>query len=190
MNNLQPQIHENHLSYAPRLEHRPVESIDLVVIHCTELPGLAAARELGNRIQYPDSGTGNSGHYYIEQNGRVEQWVPSHRIAHHVRGYNERSVGIELDNIGRYPDWFDSRRQVMTENYPSSQISSLLGLLLRLRAELPNLAWIAGHESLDAAKVPATDNPDCLVYRKRDPGPLFPWQELMPDIKLERLESE
>ena len=98
-------INENLLPYAHRLVSRPTDSIDLVVIHCTELPDLATAREYGQYIHYPDSGTGNSGHFYIERNGNVEQWVPLDRVAHHVRNYNERSIGIELVNTGRFPDW-------------------------------------------------------------------------------------
>jgi len=181
-------IHENPLPYVSGLDHRPLESIDLVVIHCTELPDLHTAREFGSRIQYPDSRTGNSGHYYVEQSGRIEQWVPCHRVAHHVRGYNQRSIGIELDNSGRYPDWLNSRAQIMTESYTPSQISSLIALLTLLCSELPGLRWIAGHESLDTSRVPATDNPGFLVYRKRDPGPMFPWQDLMRSMPLEPFE--
>jgi N-acetylmuramoyl-L-alanine amidase len=183
-------IHENPLPYVSSLKHRPVESIDLVVIHCTELPDLAAARDYGQHVHYRDTGTGNSGHYYIERNGRIEQWVPREKLAHHVRGYNERSIGIELDNNGRYPEWFDSRNQVMTDVYPVPQINSLVTLLLRLSAELPNLMWIAGHESLDTSRVQATDDPDLLVYRKRDPGPLFPWKDILPILSLRRLMPE
>jgi len=179
-------IHQNHLSYVSSLEHRPVNSIDLVVIHCTELPDLATARDYGQRIHYPETGTGNSGHYYIERNGRIEQWVPPERIAHHVRNFNERSVGIELDNNGRYPDWFDSRKQVMTDAYPLPQINNLVKLLLKLSVELPKLKWITGHESLDTSQIQTSDNPELLVNRKMDPGPLFPWNKLLPAINLER----
>ena len=185
----EPVIHEHHLPYVSRLEHRPFESIDLVVIHCTELPDLAAARNYGERIHYPETGTGNCGHFYLKQTGRIEQWVPGNRVAHHVRGFNQRSLGIELDNIGRYPKWFDSSNQVMTEPYTTPQMNSLVGLLLQLSAELPNLGWIAGHESLDSSQVPASDNPALLVQRKKDPGPLFPWEELLRNIKLKRLMS-
>jgi N-acetylmuramoyl-L-alanine amidase len=182
----EPAIHQHHLPYVSRLERRPFESIDLVVIHCTELPDLATARNYGERTHYPKTGTGNSGHFYLEQTGRIEQWVPGNRVAHHVRGFNERSLGIELDNKGRYPNWFDSRSQIMTEPYPLPQMNSLVGLLLQLSAELPNLEWIGGHESLDSSQVPASDNPALLVQRKKDPGPLFPWEELLRNIKLER----
>ena len=181
-----PVIHQNHLSYVSSLAHRPFESIVLVVIHCTELPNLATARGYGQRIHYPETGTGNSGHYYIERNGRVEQWVPPERVAHHVRNFNERSVGIELDNNGRYPDWFDSRKQVMTDAYPLPQINNLVKLLLKLSAELPKLKWITGHESLDTSQIQTSDNPELLVNRKMDPGPLFPWNKLLPAINLER----
>ena len=35
------------LPYESRLEQRPLSQVDLVVIHCTELPDLATAREYG-----------------------------------------------------------------------------------------------------------------------------------------------
>ena len=185
-----PVIHQKHLSYVSSLEHRSFDSIDLVVIHCTELPDLATARDYGQRIHYPETGTGNSGHYYVERNGRIEQWVPPERVAHHVRSFNERSVGIELDNNGRYPDWFDSRKQVMTDAYPLPQTNNLVKLLLKLRAELPKLKWITGHESLDTSQIQTSDNPEHLVNRKMDPGPLFPWSKLLSAINLERFISD
>ena len=180
-------IDENHLPYVSGLEPRSFDSIDLVVIHCTELPDLVTARDYGQRIHYPETGTGNSGHYYVERNGRIEQWVPLQRTAHHVKGFNERSIGIELVNNGRYPDWFDSRRQVMTDPYPMTQIDSLVRLLQKLSAELPKLKWIAGHESLDTSQIQASDNPELFVCRKMDPGPLFPWDQILRAINLERL---
>jgi N-acetylmuramoyl-L-alanine amidase len=110
------------------------------------------------------------------------------RVAHHVRGYNERSVGIELINVGRYPDWFDSRRQELCEPYTADQIDSLARLLHQLQQQLPALGWIAGHEALDTGRVAASDDPDATVFRKRDPGPLFPWADLLARIKLQQFE--
>ena len=63
-------IHDNPLPYVQKLEARPATAVDLVVIHCTELPDLATAREYGERVLYA-SGTGNSGHYYIDRDGSV-----------------------------------------------------------------------------------------------------------------------
>ena len=174
------------LPYERLLEERPRSAIDLVVIHCTELPDLQAARTFGEQVHY-DSSTGNSGHYYIDRDGSVHQYVSVERIAHHVRGYNPRSVGIELVNIGRYPDWLAAGNQLMPEPYTEAQIVALLGLLESLQRELPTLRFIAGHEDLDATEVPASDDEDVLVHRKLDPGPLFPWARIMQSIALRRL---
>lgn len=180
-----PAWHVAPLAYVEQLEARPIEAIELVVIHCTELPDLAEARVAGERVLYP-SGTGNSGHFYIDRDGQVHVWVPVERVAHHVRGHNARSVGIELVNRGRYPDWLASGSQQMDETYTTEQISALRTLLRELRARLPNLREIAGHEDLDTEQVPASDDPTRLVFRKRDPGPLFPWSEVLADLPLVR----
>jgi N-acetylmuramoyl-L-alanine amidase len=161
--------------------------VDLVVIHCTELPDLATARAYGERVLY-DSGTGNSGHYYVDRDGQIYRYVPGTRVAHHVRGYNLRAIGIELVNAGRYPHWLDSRRQAMTEPYPAAQIDALRALLAQLRRDFPNLRHVAGHEDLDTEQVPASDAPSLQVRRKRDPGPLFPWGPALAGLDLERLQ--
>ena len=183
-----PVIKLDLLPYFSALEPRKVEDIDLVVIHCTELPDLATAREYGERILYPNSDTGNSGHYYIERSGMIHQWIPVDRIAHHVAGFNSRSIGIEMVNKGRYPDWYDSRNQEMAEPYSVESIRKLKFLLADLKEKLPHLEWIAAHEVLDVNLVPSSNDPGVKVYRKRDPGPLFPWHELLPDIDLKMLE--
>jgi N-acetylmuramoyl-L-alanine amidase len=174
------------LPYEARLDERSLAQIDLVVIHCTELPDMAMAREFGERVLY-DSGTGNSGHYYIDRDGKVVQYVPLHRIAHHVRGYNPRAVGIELVNTGRYPDWLHSRNQAMDEPYTEAQVASLIALLRKLQDDLPSLKQIAGHEDLDTSTAAASDDPKVQVPRKRDPGPLFPWQRVLGAVELQRL---
>lgn len=176
-----------HLPYVSALESRSAEAVTLVVIHCTELPDLAMARSYGEKILYVDSGTGNSGHFYIDRDGRIYEFVPLTRVAHHTRGYNPQSVGIELVNTGRYPNWFDSRRQEPDEPYTAEQIASLRRLLSHLESALPNLKQIAGHEDLDQARVPASDDPGKTVWRKRDPGALFPWGDVLGHSRLERL---
>lgn len=180
-----PPIRYEPLPYVERLEARGRATVDLVVIHCTELPDLAAARDYGERVVYP-SGTGNSGHYYVDRDGAIVRYVPVERIAHHVRGHNAHSVGIELVNRGRFPDWFDSRHQDMAEAYPAAQIEALVALLAYLRATLPQLRRIAGHEDLDAGLVQASDDAARMVRRKLDPGPRFPWPRVMAACCLER----
>ena len=174
------------LSYISRLESRSTDNIKLVVIHCTELPDLGTARTWGEKEAHPDSGTGNSGHFYIDRDGSVEEWVPVSRVAHHVRGQNQNSIGVELVNNGRYPNWFHSAHQLMAEPYPHAQIQALIDLLHGLTIKLPALAHIAGHEDLDVALVPADDNPNTMIRRKLDPGPHFPWQDVLSGVPLER----
>ena len=174
------------LPYEDRLQARPAARIDLVVIHCTELPDLATAREYGERMLHA-SGTGNSGHYYIDRDGSIHVFVSPARVAHHTRGHNERSVGIELVNTGRFPDWLDSRHQGMDEPYTEAQVLALVALLKELQRDIPSLEFIAGHEDLDRDTVPATNDPHQQVSRKRDPGPRFPWSRVLDQTTLSRL---
>ncbi|HET7931074.1 MAG TPA: N-acetylmuramoyl-L-alanine amidase [Rhodanobacteraceae bacterium] len=178
-------IIEQALPYVGKLQPRERADVEMVVVHCTELPDLATAREYGERIVHP-SGTGNSGHYYIDRDGAVLRYVPEDRVAHHVRGQNARTLGIELVNTGRWPDWFDSRHQAMREPYPDAQVDALLALLAHLRTILPNLRDIAGHEDLDTDTLPASDDANLTVQRKLDPGLMFPWPRVMAACGLVR----
>ena len=115
--------------------------------------------------------------------------MPPDRVAHHVRGFNERSIGIELDNPGRFPDWYDSRQQEMKEPYTRLQLENLVRLLQVLRNAIPDLRHISGHEMLDRERVAASNDPDVLVRRKTDPGPHFPWQKIIAATGLEFIDS-
>lgn len=176
---------QNPLSYVDRLDSRAPASIRRVVIHATELPDMATARQYGERIHHEESNTGNSGHFYIDRDGTVEQWVPLDRVAHHVRGQNNDSVGIELVNQGRWPDWYDSRHQDWEETFPDAQINGLIDLLAVLERKLPGLIEIAGHDQLDHDWIEASDNPEVLVRRKTDPGPEFPWTQVLSGTGLQ-----
>ncbi len=175
------------LPYEARLETRDPGRIELVVVHCTELPDLAMARRFGEEVLYEGSQTGNSGHFYIDRDGSVHQYVAVDRIAHHVRGHNAHAIGVELVNRGRYPDWLAAQHQAMDEPYTPAQIHALIALLQRLQHELPSLRDIAGHEDLDTTTVAATDDPSVQVPRKRDPGPMFPWDDVLAAVSLRRI---
>jgi N-acetylmuramoyl-L-alanine amidase len=181
-------IHDSPLPYETQLVERRVEDVDLLVVHCTELPDLAMARTYGERVIYTDTGTGASGHYYIDRDGTVSRYVDPLRVANHTRGYNPRSIGVELVNLGRYPDWFDSRRQVPTEPYTDAQLDALVALVAVLQAQFPNLSRVAGHEALDTARVAASDDDRLTVPRKVDPGPQFPWPAFLARTGLERMQ--
>jgi len=171
------------LAYNKKLESRNTSDIELVVIHCTELPNIKTARVYGEKIQY-DSGTGNSGHYYIAKDGSSYQWIENHRIAHHVKGHNKNSIGIELDNLGRYPHWHQTNAQVMYDKYPTEQISALISLLLKLHEHIPTLKYITGHEDLDTRLIRSDNDPEIYIRRKMDPGQMFPWEQVMKQVNL------
>ena len=175
----------NPLPYVPALQQRDPDSINGVVIHATELPDLATAREYGERVLYK-SGSGNSGHIYIDRDGSVEIWVPLDRVAHHVADHNELTIGIELVNRGRYPHWLASHAQDWTDAYPESQIDALIRVLDELQSQLPGLKWVAGHAQLDSRQVTASDDPALTVRRKLDPGATFPWQKVLQATGLPR----
>lgn len=181
-----PPIAYRPLPYVDLLAARPLAEIGRVVLHCTELPDLAMARAWGERLVHP-SGTGNSGHYYIDRDGSIECWVPPERTAHHVRGHNADSIGIELVNVGRWPDWYHSQRQRPVEDYAALQVDALVALLRWLRQLCPGLQGLAGHEDLDQEPVAASDDATLTVRRKIDPGPLFPWSRVVAGSGLPRL---
>lgn len=183
------QIIVSPLPYQDRLPLRTAADIDLVVMHCTELPNLAMAREYGERVLY-DSGAGNCGHFYIDRDGSVHQWMDPLRVAHHTRGYNPRSIGIEIVNLGRYPNWFDSRHQEMQEPYTDAQQQAVIALLQYLRERFPSLTSIGGHEDLDTAWVEASDDGGKQVPRKRDPGPWFDWGAVLAAVPLQRIRAD
>ncbi len=162
------------VSYNNLLQKRNVKDIRMVVLHITELPTLTYARKAAE-VLLPGKKIGVCGHYYINRDGKVNQYVEVNRIAQHVFLKNKDSIGIEIVNRGRFPNWFSSKNQVPTEKFSNSQISALLSLLRYLKKEVPSLSEIKKHSDLDRRMIPAKDNPQIKVYRRIDPGPLFPW---------------
>ncbi len=177
-------INPHLLSYVSALSQRSLDEITMVVIHCTELPDLATAREYAEVIHYAQSATGNAGHFYVDRNGAIDQYVPLDRVAHHVAGHNQHTIGIELVNLGRFPDWLHSGSQQMNQPYPEPQIDALIRLVQWLGQRLPQLNQVAGHQTLDQRQVSASDNSNIRVSRKMDPGPLFPWERFLENIEL------
>lgn len=171
------------LPYNQKLELRSLEDIELLVIHCTELPDIKTARTYGEKTHY-DSGTGNSGHYYISKQGQTYQWIENDRMAHHVKDHNHNSIGIELDNLGRYPNWHKTNAQIMYDNYPKIQIDALIMLIKALKQQIPSLKYITGHEDLDTRLMASENDSDIYIRRKMDPGKLFPWEQVMQKTTL------
>ena len=178
-NSQELQITEKLLPYNERLEKRETGSLDLIVLHCTELPTLEMARQFGERIVLQETKTGLSGHYYIDRDGKVYRYISDDRTARHVIGFNPGSIGIEIVNLGRYPNWFHSNHQACTEPYTVEQIESVQKLLRLLKRRHPQIQKIARHSDLDTNWIPAEDDPSVQIRRKVDPGPLFPWEDIV-----------
>ena len=89
-------------------------------------------------------------------------------------------------NTGRYPDWFHTGHQAMTEPYPDLQIEALVALIKYLQTQPGGLEKVAGHEDLDTGMIASQDSLDTVIRRKLDPGPMFPWPVLMDNISLRR----
>ncbi|MGH2827797.1 MAG: N-acetylmuramoyl-L-alanine amidase [Actinomycetota bacterium] len=173
------QIIENRLPWNSHLETRSDDDMKLIVVHCTELPTLSQARQVAEESVEDGSGGCVSGHYYVDKDGSVYRYVEDRRIAHHTKDHNRNSIGIEIVNSGRYPKWFVSTNQTPVEEYPLVQIETVKELIRYLRNRFPGIKQLARHSDLDQRMVPAEDDPSILIRRRIDPGPLFPWNEVL-----------
>ncbi|MBK1718226.1 N-acetylmuramoyl-L-alanine amidase [Thiocystis violacea] len=142
--------------------------IDLIVIHATGGPGCrngklwhAPGGSLESNVRYFAANPNIGYHYLIGRDGRTLAGVPESRIAHHARGHNPNSIGIELVNDG------DGR-----DPFPEAQIQALLALLERL-TQAHGLApdRIKGHGELDSRDFACGGR---RYKQKIDPGGEFP----------------
>ncbi|NEV61016.1 N-acetylmuramoyl-L-alanine amidase [Thiorhodococcus minor] len=145
--------------------------IDLIVIHATGGPGCkqgklwhAPGGTLSAIRRYFASNPNISYHFLIGRDGTIVTGTPETQIAHHARGHNSHSIGIELVNDGNGKDPF-----------PEAQIETLIGLLERLaRTYHIGPSQVRGHSELDDRSF------DCGGKRykqKIDPGGEFPGSE-------------
>jgi N-acetylmuramoyl-L-alanine amidase len=151
--------------------------IDMVVIHSTGGPTCDAktgkpiwvaagslADNMANINAHPQLGI----HYMIDRDGTVRKSVPEDQIAHHVIGYSQRSIAIELINDGDGVDPF-----------ASDQLAALVVLLkdIRQRRSIAR-AGVVRHSDLDKAMMPC----DSTRKRKVDPGALYPHQLILDQV--------
>lgn len=129
---------------------------DLVVIHYTAMPDLAAARD---RLCDPQAEV--SAHYLIDTDGTVLALVPEEARAWHAgagswggaEDINSRSIGIELANDGASP-------------FAAAQMAALEALLAGVMAR-----WRVRPERV-------IGHSDMAPDRKGDPGARFDWRRL------------
>lgn len=107
-------------------------------------------------------------------------------VKHVPRATNRRSVGIELCNagwaralVGKLPPKrvYEGRhrnprsKSTRWETYLYDQIDALERLVSEIRAALPSLRFVCGHEDVTHYDVTGAGS-------KLDPGPAFPWDEI------------
>lgn len=132
---------------------------DMIVLHYTEIDEAAALSWLCNPVSRVSS------HYLLREDGGVECLVPEEKRAWHagvsawegVFRLNNRSIGIEIVNLGHQPT---------ASPYPAHQIGALIDLIGQIRARWPVARrHVVGHS-------------DVAPGRKIDPGEAFPWQRI------------
>jgi N-acetylmuramoyl-L-alanine amidase len=174
------------LPYTERLDRRLTTEVDLLLIHGAECADFAALRARAERVRYACSSTGDATHFVIDRDGALIQQAPLDRVAHHVRGYNGRSIGVSLINRGR-GDAPLNHDAVHGESFAAPQLDALVSLSLHLRLIVPTLLWIAGHDELDIGEIPSADAPERLVKREYGLGPAFPWDAVRTRSRLKPL---
>lgn len=153
---------------SPHQDDRPATAtIDTIVVHDTETPGVTEARTIVNWFQHPRSLV--SAHYIIGKRGEVVQCVPDERRAWHAgpsklegrERVNDFSIGIELVNA-----------QTGRDPFTEAQYRSLALLTADLveRHGIP-LSRLVGHRHV-------TNYPTV----KRDPADNFDWARYRRDV--------
>jgi len=144
-------------NHGPRADNLPV---DMLVLHYTGMPDGSSALDWLCRRE-----SQVSAHYLVEEDGQIIQLVAEDRRAWHAgkaawRGHqdvNGRSIGIEIVNPGHDYGY---------RAFPATQMQAVMTLCRDILRRHPIPARnVVGHS-------------DVAPSRKRDPGELFPWQEL------------
>jgi N-acetylmuramoyl-L-alanine amidase len=172
-----------------KITRRGIEPVELVVFHYTASPGPDSDPE--RMFRWLEDDRPSSTHYIVLRDGRVIQAADHSVRTWHAGGskwrkrgsVNKRSIGIDLENVGRlYPctEGFKNsyggiyagprpvkKGKTYWEPYTQEQDAALALLVRDLAVEFPVLCELArwvGHEEIKKTKT--------------DPGPAFHWERL------------
>lgn len=142
---------------SPNFDERRLP-VSMIVVHYTETVDCEQALRI---LCDPTLSHPVSSHWVIDRDGTVYRLVDESKRAWHagvsfwdgITDCNSASIGIELVNNG-------------SEEYPMQQMEALSELCAAIK-ERHAIRHIVGHS-------------DIAPDRKRDPGPLFPWEVLKP----------
>ena len=140
---------------SPNFDERKLP-VSMIVVHYTETKTCEQALRI---LCDPAASKRVSAHWVIDRDGTVHRLVDESKRAWHagksvwdgIEDCNSASIGIELVNDG-------------AEEYPERQIAALSELCAGIKGRHA-IRHIVGHS-------------DIAPGRKRDPGPLFPWERL------------
>ena len=104
-------------------------------------------------------------HYMIGRDGALRSSLPEDQVGHHVVGWSERSIAIELINDGDGVDPF-----------PEAQLQAVVGLIQDIaRRHGVGRPGVKRHSDLDTRLMRC----DRTKRRKVDPGTAFPFEAVL-----------
>lgn len=109
-------------------------TIDMIVLHSTGSDNAEGAIAWFNN---PNSKV--SAHYVIDRKGLVYKLVRIQHIAWHARGYNNRSIGIEIVQSPESPTTIEQRY-------------ALMELVISLVSTIKSIKYLQGHFELTSIK--------------------------------------
>lgn len=147
---------------------RRASPIDMIVLHTTEGSFESAV------AWFADEEAHASAHYVVAHDGRVALCVAESSCAWHCGNgpYNRRSIGIEIEGHSDDPHTFSGA------GWPA--LIMLVGDIAKRHGIPLDRLHIIGH-----AEVPDPRVPGLLggVNHHTDPGPFFPWVELVNALR-------
>lgn len=161
--------------HARKTGPRRTVPIDMIVIHATGGPTCKNGRvewikggELEENMRIIEAHPTLGIHYMVGRDGALRKSIPENQIGHHVIGFSERSIAIELVNHG------DG-----SEPFPQEQLGVLVKLLrdITKRYDIPR-ANVVRHSDLDTSMLPCARD----QRRKIDPGPAFPYERVLDTV--------
>ena len=144
---------------SPNFDERTLP-VSIIVLHYTGMQDGPSAIE---RLADPESKV--SAHYVVEEDGQITRMVAEDKRARHagvshwrgITDVNSASIGIEIVNPGH--DWG-------YRPFPEEQMESVIRLVSEIKERYRvTRGNVVGHS-------------DVAPARKRDPGELFPWNQL------------
>ena len=146
--------------------------IDSVVLHTTEI-NLA-----GTLAIFQNRSNSLSSHFVIDSNGDIYEMVDTRDRAWHATYYNSRSIGIEMVGFAGHPGtWNDNNVGALVDllawivtAYPSIPIENPIGDAYDFPNDLYTGTGLVAHSQVQP-------------WNKQDPGPYFPWTQVLNEVQ-------